>query len=1430
MQNTDNLQLEAPSLPKGGGAITGLKGSVAAAGPDGAATLSLPLPVSPGRGYAPNLTLSYHSRAGNGPLGMGWAINLPAIRLRTNKGVPAFDDADEFIGPDGEVLVAVPGAGGTAQTRTATGLLGVSLTGSYAVHAYRSRTETTFNCLEYWVSEDKTAGDFWVLYGPDGQVHLLGRNAQARISNPDDPLQTAEWLPESSVSLTGEQIYYQYRAEDEGDCDQTEINAHPRTTAQRYLSAVWYGNRVAGRTLPALTVAPAADDWLFTLVMDYGERSTDLSVAPDWLMPGTGGWLCRQDPFSGRGYGFDVRTRRLCRQVLMYHAVTALAGNEQDGDAPQLVARLLLTYDENPSLSTLKTAQQAAYEPDGTPLTLPPAVFGWQTFTPPDTADWQQRKDMGNLNRLQPWQMVDLNGEGLAGILYQDSGAWWYRAPVRDASGTENAVTWGKAVPLPSVPALRNGGLLADLNGDGYLEWVVTALGVAGRYDRTPAREWQHFAPLSALPVEYGHPYAQLADITGDGLTDLVLIGPKSVRLYSGTGDGWARAQTVMQEMDITLPVPGVDARLFVGFSDMDGSGLQHLVSVTADGVRYWPNTGHGRFGSPVTLPGFSRPVTTFNPDQLYLADIDGSGTTDLIYALTDRLEVYLNQSGNHLATPFTVALPKGVRYDRTCSLQLADIQGLGMASLVLTVPHPVPQHWVCHLSDNKPWLLNAMNNNMGARHALTYRSSAQYWLDEKADAAAAEKPVPASYLPLALHTLSRTEVTDEITGNRLVSAVCYRHGAWDGREREFRGFGFVEVRDTDTLASQGTAEVISQPAISRSWYATGLTPVDDLLPGEYWQGDGAAYAPFTPRFTTGSGVDEKAYTPDEVTAFWLNRGLKGMLLRSELFGADDSSQAGLPYTVTETRPQVRLVQGAGAYPVVWATAAESRAYNYERVSGDPQCSQTVLLVSDEYGQPLRQVSISYPRRTQPSASPYPETLPETLFASSYDEQQQTLRLSLWQSTWHSLTDLPAGVWLPGLTAASRADVFSLASNAVPAGGLTLESLQSSEGPLSDDQNAVFAGQAKLWYLDADGKPASEKPVFPPLQAFTETALLDEEAVSVLRGIASDDLLKQAGYTQSPYLFAQSGEDGKMLWTVRQGYTTYGTAEHFLLPVAMQETLLTGAVTVTRDAHDCVITQVKDAAGLTTTAAYDWRFLTPVSVTDANDNVQSVTLDALGRLTSLRFSGTEDGKTAGYSDAAIPLPETADAALALTASLPVAQCLVYVPDSWIKEGAEKLPPHIVTLSTDRYDNDPAQQIRQSVVFSDGFGRVLQAAARQADGDAWQRADDGSLVAGTDGTPAVAVTAFRWAVTGRTEYDNKGQPARTYQPYFLNSWKYVNDDSARQDLYADTHYYDPAGREWQVKTAHGWLRRSLFTPWFVVSEDENDTASEVTDNS
>lgn len=1436
MQYSKNIRLDPPSLPKGGGAITNIGGKIGAVGPDGAATLSLPLPITAGRGYSPSISLNYSNQAGNGPFGIGWFIGLPSISRRTHIGVPTYGPADEFVAPDGEVLVPLSDDKANLVVESRETLLETTLNTTFNVTTYRSRVEHDFSRFEYWQPEEgENANDFWVCYSPDGQAHLLGYESQARAEASADNTHTAQWLLNASVSATGEQIWYLWQSENDDNCSFEEKSAHTNATAQRYLSEVYYGNLKAGRTFPCLNGQDALNaGWLFILIFDYGTRSTTVTDVPGFTASVQ--WPCRRDCFSDYSYGSDLRTRRLCRQILMFHRLETLAGKASGGDTPALVSRLLLTYNESPFITTLVSACQMAFEGNdkASPLVLPPLTLCWSTFDETgNSSDWQNL-DLEHLNPLQSWQYVDLWGEGIAGILYQDSDAWWYRAPERDSeSNDRNAVIWSRPHLLTGIPSLSSGSMLIDLNGDGYLEWLVIHAGVSGYYDhdRNNAEQWLQFSPLSALPAEFSHPQAQRADITGSGIADLVLIGPNSVRLYVGQGENWLAGQTVRQSDNIFLPIPDADPKTLVAFSDPLGSGQQHLVRVNANGVTCWPNLGHGRFGQPIILPGFSIPEQDFNPDQVCLADVDGSGAVDVIYAYADRLAIFRNQSGNQFSAPLDIALPPGVHYDHTCQLQAADVQGLGLASLLLIVPHMKTHHYVLHLTKEKPWLLVESRTNMGATRRLKYRSSAQFWLDEKAEAKKSGAPLPSCHLPFPVHTLWRTETNDEITGNHLVSEITYRHGAWDGKEREFRGFGYVALQDTDHVATNDGTDDMAFPSLMCSWYATGIDAIDTACISSFWSGDDNSFSAFTPRFTTGESDDETDCSAEEQQqyAFWLTRAMKGLLLRSELYGLDGTELANTPYSITEQRLQTRLIEKKGSTPTVWPSVIESRSYLYERVASDPQCSQQIVLSSDRYGQPLRMVSVNYPRRPRPAANLYPDTLPETLFAGSYDEQQENLYLLLSQSSWYHLDNLPKGEWITALPDKTRSDIFTVESGKIPSGEMSLEILNSDDSPIADSNPYSLTGQQQTYWLDINNTPVATTPAFPPRAAFSDTAIFDKEILQQIQiSLPDDDISGQflkAGYQQADYLFTRNAEKTKKLWITRSGSTEYAGKSLFWHPIAYRNSPLTGKNTITRDPHSCVITQHRDAAGFTVKVHYDWRFLKPTQITDINNNVHSITLDALGRVTSSRFCGTENGAVAGYSDKSFTVPVNAENALALSAPLPVTQCYVYISDSWTWENTSKLPPHIVVLTTDLYDSDSNQQVRQSVVFSDGFGRELQSSVHIEAGEAWQRTDEGALKIGADNLPEAVYTNSRWVVTGKTEFDNKGQPIRTYQPYFLDSWKYVRDESARSDLYADTHYYDPAGREWQVKTAKGGLRHKLFTPWFTVSEDENDTAGE-----
>ena len=67
--------------------------------------------------------------------------------------------------------------------------------------------------------------------------------------------------------------------------------------------------------------------------------------------------------------------------------------------------------------------------------------------------------------------------------------------------------------------------------------------------------------------------------------------------------------------------------------------------------VCYWPNLGYGRFGAKVTMddaPWFDAP-DQFDQRRIRLADIDGSGTTDIIYLAPRRRAPLLQPVGQRL-------------------------------------------------------------------------------------------------------------------------------------------------------------------------------------------------------------------------------------------------------------------------------------------------------------------------------------------------------------------------------------------------------------------------------------------------------------------------------------------------------------------------------------------------------------------------------------------------------------------------------------------------------------------------------------------------------------------------------------------------------------------------------------------------------------
>src|SRR5262249_24613479 len=130
-----------------------------------------------------------------------------------------------------------------------------------------------------------------------------------------------------------------------------------------------------------------------------------------------------------------------------------------------------------------------------------------------------------------------------------------------------------------------------------------------------------------------------------------------------------------------------------------------------------------------------------------------------------------------------------------------------------------------------KPYLLDAMDNHMGAVTRVQYAPSTKFYLDDGRRPQTRWKTT----LPFPVQVVDRVEVIDALTGGRHVAEYSYHHGYWDGVEREFRGFGRVDERDSEAFESlnaggpgadrafnQLAAAAFSPPLETRTWFHQG--------------------------------------------------------------------------------------------------------------------------------------------------------------------------------------------------------------------------------------------------------------------------------------------------------------------------------------------------------------------------------------------------------------------------------------------------------------------------------------------------------------------------------------------------------------------------------------------------------------------------------
>jgi RHS repeat-associated protein len=738
------------ALPDGPGSVEGLGDNAEAGGNMGLFSYSVPIEMPAGfDGMTPDFSLSYSSGGGASIVGVGFSIATPSIERLTLRGLPDYDADDEFTANGAEQLVRVSTSGDTA--------------------TYRARFERAFVRYQ-WHDVGVGVGGYWTAEYPDGRVGYFGATSEGEL------------VPASRLEGPGGQTFRYHLVE------VVDVFGH----SLRYDYALIDGT-------PHLVGAR----WVFT-DEDTAHYEAELVYEP------------RPDTISDAKPGFEELETRRVQTILAYSAGAVRRRYE------------LTYEDEVASVGRSRLAAVESFGTDDTRYDVvfqfgySRALNG---VCEVGNCDQPFVVDMGSLPggievASGDATLVDLNGDSLPDLVETSApGAHRIFYAQLDAEGRASF----DAVPVSSATATREAfriGLpnvqVLDVDGDGFADLansltqeVLCNDGSGDWVEGTcTVGEGLGFELQEDEPGDPNPRGARFVDVDGDRRIDLLRTVGTDVIVHRNTGGGFESYSGDFLGLEL-------DADR-VELADLNGDGLLDPVVVDPSGqIHYRIHLGHARWTDSQAMPGPELDESEL--DLVRFEDLNADGLDDLVIVAGDVVRYALNRSTQSFDAFVTIdsddvdgSLP--TVEPTTTTVLFADMNGSGSRDIVWVERSGEVRY--LELFPVPPHLLSRIENGIGSVTEVDYGTSIAH---RSADATSWEHRIPG-----AMNVVDRLDRWVTLTGDENGSGLHevtehrYHDAFYDGVEKQMRGFARVEAR---VLADSGDTQ---EPGRTVSFFELG--------------------------------------------------------------------------------------------------------------------------------------------------------------------------------------------------------------------------------------------------------------------------------------------------------------------------------------------------------------------------------------------------------------------------------------------------------------------------------------------------------------------------------------------------------------------------------------------------------------------------------